>query len=262
MKRMIYQVAVGAQSKLYLHCIESVRQYCVKYGIEHIVQTEPILKIRPDMSVTGRSKEAVERLGYMPIYEKENAFTYLHEYDQVAIVDSDIYIRPTAPNIFEDLTKEYAFGAVAERELPCAKKYKSKIRKYSKAAFQHLKDVDWKWNELGAEFYNMGMMVINSQKFLPYLKEQTAEQFIRRSEFKDFVDGVGFYKWSTDQMLLNWWIKKEDIATLNMDWKWNGLYKGIEDTKLKEAYFVHFFLKDLLPQRGENVQALMEAINK
>ena len=75
MKRMIYQVAVGAQSKLYLHCIESVKQYCAKYGIEHIVQNEPILKIRPDMAVTGRSKEAVERLGYMPIYEKENAFT-------------------------------------------------------------------------------------------------------------------------------------------------------------------------------------------
>ena len=150
MKRMIYQVAVGAQSKLYLHCIESVRQYCAKYGIEHIVQNDPILKIRPDMAVTGRSKEAVERLGYMPIYEKENAFTHLHKYDQVAIVDSDIYIRPTAPNIFEDLTNEYAFGAVAERELPCAKKYKSKIRKYSKAAFENLTDVDWKWNALGA----------------------------------------------------------------------------------------------------------------
>ena len=133
MKRMIYQVAVGAQSQLYLHCIESVSQYCKKYNIKHIVQYEPILKIRPDMAVTGRSKEAVERLGYMPIYEKENAFSHLHEYDQVAIVDSDIYIRSTAPNIFEDLTSEYAFGAVAERELPCGKKYKSKIRKYSKA---------------------------------------------------------------------------------------------------------------------------------
>ena len=29
MDRMIFQVAVGPQSKLYEHCIESVRQYCL-----------------------------------------------------------------------------------------------------------------------------------------------------------------------------------------------------------------------------------------
>tara|TARA_B100001057_G_scaffold412883_1_gene429188 strand:- start:1676 stop:2461 length:786 start_codon:yes stop_codon:yes gene_type:complete len=260
MNRMIYQVAVGKQSNLYEHCIKSVANYCKKYNIKHIVQTEPILKIRPDLDRTGRSKEAVERLGYLPIYEKENAFDYLDQFEQIAIVDSDIYIRDNAPNIFEQLTDQYAFGAVAERELPCAKKYKSKIKKYSKSAFEHLTDVDWKWNELGAEFYNMGLMVINTNGFLPYLKGQTPKQFLDREEFKDFVDGVGYKKWSTDQMLLNWWVKKESIPTLNMDWRWNGLYKGIDDKRLPEAYFVHFFLKDLLPERGENIQALMEAI--
>ena len=93
MKRMIYQVAVGKQSNLYQHCIQSVKDYSKKYDITHIVQNEPILKIRPDLERTGRSKEAVERLGYLPIYEKENAFTHLKNYDQVGIVDSDIYIR-------------------------------------------------------------------------------------------------------------------------------------------------------------------------
>ena len=260
MDRMIYQVAVGKQSNLYEHCIKSVANYCKKYNLKHIVQTEPILKIRPDLNRTGRSKEAVERLGYLPIFEKENAFYYLDQYRQIAIVDSDIYIRDNAPNIFDQLTDQYAFGAVAERELPCAKKYKSKIKKYSKSAFEHLTDVDWKWNELGAEFYNMGLIVINTNGFLPYLKGQTPKQFLDREEFKDFVDGVGYKKWSTDQMLLNWWVKKESIPTLNMDWRWNGLYKGIDDKRLPEAYFVHFFLKDLLPQRGENIPALMEAI--
>lgn len=261
MKRMIYQVAVGNQSSLYQHCIDSVNHYCNKYNIQHIVQTNPILKIKPDLERTGRSKEAVQRLGYLPIFEKENAFSHINNFDQIAIIDSDIYIRPDAPNIFEDLPKQYAFGAVAERELPCAKKYKSKIRKYSKSAFSNLTDVDWKWNELGAEFYNMGLMVLNCEKFKPFLKNQTPKEFISREEFKDFVDGVGFYKWSTDQMLLNWWVKKEKIPTKNLDWRWNGLYKGIDDNRLSEAYFVHFFLKDHLPQKGENVPALMEAIN-
>lgn len=262
MKRMIYQVAVGAQSNLYKHCIKSTAEYCKKYGIEHIVQTEPVLRIRPDLERTGRSKEAVERLGYLPIFEKETAFLHINKYDQIAIIDSDIYIRPTAPNIFKDFPEECAFGAVAERELPCAKKYKSKIRKYSKAAFEPCKDVDWKWNDLGAEFYNMGMMVINCKQFAPYLKGQSPKEFLSRPEFKDFVDGVGYRKWSTDQMLLNWWVKKEKIPTLNMNWKWNGLYKGIEDSKLPEAYFVHFFLKDKLPAHGENVPALMTAIGE
>ena len=93
MKRLIYQVAVGKQSNLYQHCINSVKNYCNKYNIKHIVQTEPILKIRPDLERTGRSKEAVERLGYLPIYEKENAFEHIDNFDQIAIIDSDIYIR-------------------------------------------------------------------------------------------------------------------------------------------------------------------------
>ncbi len=262
MKRMIYQVAVGTPSKLYTHCIQSVEKYCAAYNITHIVQTEPLLKIRPDMDRTGRSKEAVERLGYLPIYEKENAFQYIKDYDQIAIIDSDIFIKHNAPNIFKDLTGEYAFGAVVERELPCSKKYKSKIKKYSKAAFEPCTDVDWKWNNTGAEFYNMGMMVINCEKFKPYLKNQTPKEFLERPEFKDFVDGVGYRKWSTDQMLLNWWIKKENIPSLNMDWRWNGLYKGIDDNYLSEAYFIHFFLKDLLPQRGENILTLMKEIGE
>lgn len=262
MKRMIYQVAVGKQSELYKHCIASVSRYCAKYKISHIVQTNPILKIRPDLNRTGRSKEAVEKLGYLPIYEKENAFSYINKYDQIAIVDSDIFIRPSAPNIFDDLTSEYAFGAVVERDLPCAKKYASKIRKYSNSAFGNLKDVNWKWNEKGAEFYNMGLMVLNTEMFKPYLRQQAPKEFLSRKEFKDFVDGVGFYKWSTDQMLLNWWVKKENIPTKNMDWRWNGLYKGIDDKRLPEAYFVHFFLKDKLPEHGENVKKLMENIGE
>lgn len=257
MKRLIYQVYLGNPSVLYDTCVSSVAEYCKKYNIEHIVQREPILKIRPDLSRTGRSKEAVERLGYLPIFEKENAFSYLDQYDQIAIVDSDIYIKDSAPNIFESLSNNYDFGAVAEREMPCDKKYKSKIRKYSHNAFDNLKDVDWKWNDLGAEFYNMGLMIINCSNFKKYLKNQTPHEFLSRPEFKDFVDGVGFYRWSTDQMLLNWWVKKESIKVKNLDWHWNALYKGIEDKYLKDAHFIHFFLKDLLPNKGENVKQLI-----
>lgn len=259
MKRLIYQVAVGNQCKLYDYCTETVKNYSLKYGIDYIKQTEPILKIVPDLAVTNRSKEAVQRLGYLPIYEKENAFDYLNQYDQIAIIDSDILIKDTAPNIFEDLPIQYDFGGVVEREMPITMQYKNKIKAYSHGQYGSLSDVDWKWNDSGAEFMNMGLMVFN-KSLVKYLRNESAHQFITRPEFKKFVDGVGNWKWSTDQTLLNYWIKKEKMSIKNMDWRWNCLFKGIKDEMLKEAYFVHFFLKDHLPEKGENVQALLKLI--
>ena len=177
----------------------------------------------------------------------------------MAIVDSDIYIKSNAPDIFIDLPAEYDFGGVVERDLPLNIKYRNKITKYSTSAFTNLKDVDWKWNHLGAEFYNMGLMVMN-KSFAKYLKGQTPKEFISRPEFKDFVDGVGFFKWSTDQMLLNWFVKKEKMKCKNMDWRWNSLYTAVEKHKQKESYFVHFFLRDKLPQRGENIKEILKKI--
>ena len=80
-RRMIYQVYVGETSALYDRCTASVAAYSDRYDITHIVQREPILRIRPDMTRTLRSREAVYRLGYLPIFEKENAFAYLDQYD-------------------------------------------------------------------------------------------------------------------------------------------------------------------------------------
>ena len=45
-----------------------------------------------------------------------------------------------------------------------------------------------------------------------------------------------------------------------MDWRWNSLYTAVEKHKQKESYFVHFFLRDKLPQRGENVKEILKKI--
>ena len=257
MKRLIYQVYVGKKSKLYDHCTASVKAYCKAHDIDYVLQDQPILMITPDPFQTNRSKEATARLGYLPIYEKENAFAYLRTYDQVAIIDSDVYIRPDAPNIFEDLESEYDFGGVVEREMPITDAYKAKIRGYSAMQYQTIKHVDFKLNNLGYEFMNMGIMVMN-KSVLNYLKGMTPLQFIRQPKYKAFVDGLGAWKWSTDQTLLNTWIKEDKLKVKNMHWKWNGLFSA--NTKIKECHFVHFFLKDKLPQAGENVEELMKKI--
>ena len=43
-----------------------------------------------------------------------------------------------------------------------------------------------------------------------------------------------------------------------LDWKWNGLYTA--NNRIKECNFVHFFLKDKLPNRGEDVEGLMKDV--
>ena len=264
MNRLIYQVCLGQAkySKLYSHCIQSARDYCEKYGIDHHVQTEPILKIKPDIFVSNRSPESYEKHGgFLPIYEKENAFDWFTRgYDQIAIIDSDIYIRPDAPNIFDDLDNDYDFGAVVERDMPISGQYAMKIRNYSHMQYNSLTDVSWDWRDWGAKFYNMGLIVMN-KSITDFLHGDDARQFINRSEFKRFVDGLGPWKWSTDQTLLNWWVKKEtDMRVKDMSWKWNALYKGVKDEYIPDANFVHFFLKDKLPSAGENVDELMKAI--
>ena len=261
MKRLIYQVSIGKPSKLYDACIESVSKYCERHDIEHIVQTTPKLRIKPDIFNTNRSPESYGKYGgFLPIYEKENAFDLLSEYDQIAIVDADIFIREDAPNVFDDFGTDKAFGACVERDMPISYEYQSKIGNYSHMKYfpLHTKDCDFDPNRLGYEFANMGLILLNCELFKPYLKGQTAAQFLNRMEFKSFVDGKGAWKWSTDQTLLNWFIKKYKIPFKSLDWRWNGLYTA--NTRITECYFVHFFLKDKLPNGGENVHELMRQI--
>lgn len=267
MKRLIYQVCLGEQrnSSLYAHCIESVSRYCELHGIKHVIQTKPKLMIKPDIFASNRSEDSYKKHGgFLPIYEKENAFDLLNEYDQIAIIDADIFIRDDAPNIFDDFGVTDAWGGVVEREMPITEEYKRKILNYSHMQYDvlHRKGVgDFKPNKGGYEFFNMGMIVINSKLLLPYLNGQDAHTFINRLEFKDFVDGVGAWKWSTDQTLLNYFLKRHNVSTKHLSYKWNALYKGVRDKEIPEAHFIHFFLKDKLPARGENVKQLMDDIH-
>lgn len=263
MKTLIYQVYTGKQSRLYDHCTASVEAYAKKIGADYICQTQPILMIKPDVFNTNRSAESYEKYGgFLPIYEKENAFAYLDEYDQVAIIDADIYIRPTSENIFEYVGTKVDFAGVLEREMPVTTDYGKKIHNYSRMQYSmspYNKMFDWN-HQYGADFYNMGMMVLN-KSIAKYLNGDTPEQFLRRPEFKGFIDGIGAWKWSTDQTLLNVWVKQTKMKVKNLPFIWNGLYTGIDPRAMRDVHFVHFFLKDKLPQRGENVEELMRNIN-
>ena len=274
MKRLIYQVYTGNRSKLYDHCTASVKAYAEyinskeipRNQVDYVIQRQPIMRIKPDVFATNRSKESYEKYGgFLPIYEKENAFDYWDRYDQICIIDADIWIRPGSPNIFNEMANETEFAGVVERQAPILPWYQEKLKGYTRMQYSTLQDVDWKWNESGGHFFNMGLMLMNRQ-FVRYLpvgsngKHQSGKDFIQRPEFKRFVDGLGAWKWSTDQTLLNWWVKKENMKLQELSWKWNALFTAIPNERIKEAYFVHFFLKDKLPNGGENVDQLMEIV--
>lgn len=247
---LVYQVYVGKPNPLYDFCCESVKQYCQRIGAEHQIQRKPILKIRPNNSY--RSPEAVERLGYLPIYEKENAFDLLDQYDNILILDSDIYVSDRAPNIFDEI-QDYEMAAVVEREMPVTDEYARKITKYSMGQYSPLSpEADWHWGEMGAEFFNMGLMLCN-QRLHNRLQGLCAREFIQRPDFERFVNGQGAWKWSTDQTMLNYWVKKEQIRIRHLDWRWNALYRGIRDDCLPDAYFIHFFLSSYLTKPVQDI---------
>lgn len=251
-KQLIYQVKVGETPAFYDICIASVKRYCERIGADHIVQTEPKLRIVPHRSY--RSVNAL-RLGYLPIFEKQNAFGYLGDYDQVAVIDADIYVRDSAPSVFTGCE----FGAVMERGMPLTQKYREKIRKYSDGQYGLLKDVDWQWNEDGAAFYNMGMMLLG-KGLLSRLNGESPQEFIRRPEFERFVNGEGHWKWSTDQTLMNYWVKKAGVAVKNLDWKWNALYGAVNIDLIKQAHFVHFFLSAKMERGGAEIPDLIKRL--
>ena len=260
MKKLIYQVAVGKPSHLYTWCMDSVKTYCERHGIDHHIQTEAVLKIAPDPKATGRSHDATAKYGgFLPIFEKENAFSRFPEYDQILILDADIFVRADAPNIFDDLQKNTDFAGVIERDMPITPAYSRKIIAYSKGQYGPLLDVNWTPNSKGHEFYNMGLMLMN-KSITTHLNGQSPTEFIRRPEFKRFVDGTGKWKWSTDQTLLNYWVRKSQMNQQHLSWKWNALYRGVCDRNIPEAHFIHFFLKDHLPQKGENVNMLKDIV--
>lgn len=261
MKQLIYQVYTGKRSKLYDLCTGSVKEYANRIGADHIIQRTPILMIKPDVFQTNRSRESYEKYGgFLPIYEKENAFSYLKSYDQVSIIDADIWVRPdTVESIFDAAGTACDFAGVLERDMPITEKYKQKLANYTRMQYGMNplnKLFDWK-HPAGADFYNMGMMVIN-KSLLDYLNGETPQQFLKRPRFKPFIDGMGAWKWSTDQTLLNVWVKEEKMKVNNLHWKWNGLFTA--NTKVEQCNFVHFFLKDLLPHKGENVEELMKLV--
>ena len=45
-----------------------------------------------------------------------------------------------------------------------------------------------------------------------------------------------------------------------MNWKWNALYTAVDKNRMNESHFIHFFLRDKLPAKGENIEELLKKL--
>jgi hypothetical protein len=246
MRRLIFQVAVGEVPEFYTPCMDSVRAYADRIGAHYFRLVEPILRIVPKKS--NRSENAL-RLGYLPIFEKEHGFSYLGEYDQVAIIDADVYVRDSAPSIF-NVAEGFDFAGVREDDLPLLPQFEKKIRSYAMDQY----------HSRMFPYFNMGVTVW-SANVLTYLNGETPKQFIERPEFEKFVNGEGKYRWSTDQTLLNTWVKDTGMSKRNLDWRWNCMYDYVVPTALRaNPYFVHFALAANMPRKGAEIPEIIAGL--
>jgi lipopolysaccharide biosynthesis glycosyltransferase len=171
MKKLIYQVCIGPKSKLYEYCTESVKAYAEKIGADYIIQKDPILRITPNPFLNQREGKTGgwKKIGYMPIFEKENVFNYFKDYNMCCVVDADIYIKQNSPDIFKELDQDFALGSIYECDLPINDQYAQKINSYSRM----LSMFQLKWDikqRTGYSFFNSGVMLYNSNKMIKILK--------------------------------------------------------------------------------------------
>lgn len=238
-RRLIFQVAVGEVPAFYGPCMQSVQRYAERIGAHYEAISEPELRIVPKHNC--RSENAL-RLGYLPIFEKEAAFSRFSRYDQIAIIDADVYVNAWAPDIFKEAVG-YDFAGVLEQYLPLQEKYERKVRNYARDQY----------GDSGHGYFNMGVTVWGAS-VSAQLKGQTPKQFIERPEFEKFVNGEGKYRWSTDQTLLNTWIRDEGMSVKLLDWRFNCMYDYVLPTSLRQhPYFIHFALASKMPRGGAEI---------
>ena len=263
MKKLIYQVYLGKRTKLYNYCTESVKKYANKIGADYICQTLPILKIAPNPFLHEREGKAGgwKKYGYMPIFEKENVFNYFDKYDKCCVIDADIFIKEDSPDIFDEISKENVLGSVYECDLPIKEEYKNKIYGYSMVLNNYVKNLNWPLGYAGYEFFNSGVMLYNAKNMQKKLNGMSPKQFLEQVELEDFINGRGQLKFQSDQLTLNYWFKRNNVEVKHLDWKWNCLYGAVNKESVKDSHFIHFFLKDYLPEQGENVEEITKEFN-
>lgn len=130
---------------------KAVAGYAAKYGHEHIIMTEPVIKY---------NHPVWERLDFW--FNK----SWFDRYDEILYVDTDVYPLPDAPDIFKECDRLNVFKRIfyqkAESQMPTDRCFNDVLDRYKEI------------------FFNTGVILLSKnivEKTLPTIKEYRSDKF-------------------------------------------------------------------------------------
>jgi len=178
---------VGNPSPNIRACLESVENYCTRYGLK--------------MEVVTEAQWAIDWKGYPWLrMEKFQVHRLFDKYDRILRLDSDVLVTHLAPNVF-DIVPEDRFGAVRENVGSRRRARNREMKRVRKA----LGPVDWR-----GRYFNSGVVVASRghRKVFEFDPEE-----IRHVDLHSFKE----------QNLLNWRVADAGFEICELSYRWNHL---------------------------------------
>lgn len=202
-----------------------IREYCLTHGLDlNIIEDKYY-----DITVN-------DSYNYLT-FEKNQVVDYLDKYDQVLRIDSDVLVKPDAPNIF-DYVPEGSVGGVYEDVRDNKQHRQREIRRLQKNLSK-----DLNWDE---GYINSGVAVAGSFAYkvfdinAEYIKQHSRE--------------LGPFK---EQSLFNFKVQENHLPVTSLSPRWNRM-SMFNNIPKEEAYFIHY----AGPSYNEQVKLMEEDIAK
>lgn len=207
------------RDKPYDHSIKSWEHWCDANGCELFVLTDRIYS-EDYMNANWHKLFVFQLLDSSGI-----------DYDQVLIVDADTIIHPNAPNIFKLTDNKFcAVRGYGSYDWMCRS-----IENYKKHMFPNI-DLPY------FEYFNSGVIVCNKRHKEFY--EKIINFYLTNRE--NIVKLQETYQVGTDQPILNFFVKQENIEYKQFDYEWNmqdmNRFEILDDelTFTKLGWIYHF----------------------
>jgi hypothetical protein len=264
MKNLIYQVVVGGENKLYEYFVQKVNVYCKKHGIDHYVQRTPLLNLQMNKNEsylwtnkqnslnTSRIKSFLN-LGYLAIFEKLNGLINYDNYDNVCILDADIYVKETSPNIFEEFDNnkfDCAFVYTLEQPWINKNNIKNVARSFYRDYYTVNKELKTNipiikiFDSPCFDIFNNSFMLFSSNFLRKQFENISIIDFLEKNQYKYFVGDLSkpvTQAGVSSDIFCNFWIMNNNFSIQRLHWKWDLEFNfDLEKQTLDEANFIHF----------------------
>ena len=149
--------------------------------------------------------------------------TDFNDYEKVLIVDPDIVINSTSPNIFDELTPEYDLAVVKDGNPGRFQNYDFKSRHVDPFVAPHGIDmfekyiIDFNFEKYIENYFNIGVFLFRPKQIFP----ETVKMINLIHKYPEFIEGInktGFIQ----QNLINAWFtfSNTNIKILDNTWNW------------------------------------------